>query len=136
VALSNKAGTNLPWATVCEAISGALRARAVELTLDSAPWPCAFAAAQNVKFKIPATPFPKEEFRLRPNILVTEAELRPNEIQDLAEQILDIRKAVAPLDPKFRLRIELDTGGQPLEAETLATLNEIQNRVSKALSFE
>src|SRR5581483_615415 len=47
VALSKKAGINLPWATVRDAIDGAIRARVVELALDSAPWPCEFAAAQN-----------------------------------------------------------------------------------------
>ena len=125
----------MPWATVREAISGAIRARLIEIALDSAPWPCDFAAAQNVKFKIPTTPPPKDEFRLRPDIFVAEADLRASEIQDLAEQVSDIRKAVAPLDPKFRLRIELDTGGKPLGSDTLAALNEILKRVSKALSF-
>ena len=49
VALSNKAGTNLPWATVCEAIDGAIRARAIELALDSAPWPSDFAISTEDK---------------------------------------------------------------------------------------
>ena len=66
---------------------------------------------------------------------MTEAELRPSEIQDLAEQISDIRKAAAPLELKFRLRLELDTGGKPPASDTLAALNELLRKVSKALSF-
>ena len=137
VALSNKAGTNLPWATVCEAINGAIRARAIELALDSAPWPTDFASAQKVRLKLPTGPPPPDEnvFRLRPDILVAEGDLRPSEIQDLAEQISDIRRAAAPLEMKFRLRVELDTGGEPLPSDTRAALNELLRKVSKALSF-
>jgi len=137
VALSNEAGTNLPWATVREAINGAIRARAIELALDSAPWPADFASSQKVRLKLPTDPPPPDEkvFRLRPDILVAEGDLRPSEIQDLAEQISDIRKAAAPLELKFRLRLELDTGGKPLPSDTLAALNELLRKVSKALSF-
>jgi hypothetical protein len=34
-------------------------------------------------------------FKLQPDILVAEADLRPNEIQDLAERLPEIRKATA-----------------------------------------
>jgi hypothetical protein len=39
VALSKKAGSNLPWATVRNAIDGAIRSRLIEPTLNSAAWP-------------------------------------------------------------------------------------------------
>jgi hypothetical protein len=136
VALSNKAGTNLPWATVRDAINGAIRARAIELALDSAPWPSDLASAQKIRLKLPSTPPPIEDkFKLTADVLVTEAELRPSEIQDLAEQIPDIRKTAAPLELKFRLRLELATGGKPLASDTLTPLNELLRKVSKALSF-
>lgn len=45
-ALSRKLGMPLPWATVREAIDGAIRARLVERTADSGPWPCELAGAQ------------------------------------------------------------------------------------------
>src|SRR5260370_20720150 len=54
--LSNKAGKTLPWAVIREAISGAVQSRFIELTLDSAPWPCDYAGAAAVKLRIPPEP--------------------------------------------------------------------------------
>src|SRR5208337_3166686 len=86
IALSRKARTNLPWATVRQALDGAIRARMLEPAIDSAAWPCEYVAAQNVKLRLPSTPpsGPDKPFELRPDVLVAEAELRPNEIQDFA----------------------------------------------------
>ena len=55
-ALSKKAGKTLPWATVREALNGALRARLIERTLDSGPWPGDYAGAQTVKLQVPHAP--------------------------------------------------------------------------------
>jgi hypothetical protein len=79
-------------------------ARAIEVTVDSSQWPCDFAAAQNVKFKIPTTPSTKDEF-LRPDVLVAEAELKPSEIQDLADNLAEIRKATGEAELRFRLKL-------------------------------
>ncbi len=138
VALSKKAGTNLPWPAVRDVIDGAIRARLIEPTLDSAPWPCDFAAAQNVKLRVPAGPQKPIEpsFTLRPNVLVAEAELRPNEVQDFAEQLPEIRKAVGAADLKFRIRLELDGHGKSTAQDIVATLNRLLAKISKALSFK
>ncbi len=58
VALSKKAGTNLPWATVRQALDGAIRGRMLETAIDSATWPCDYVAAQNVKLRLPIAPPP------------------------------------------------------------------------------
>jgi hypothetical protein len=68
VALSNKAGINLPWATVRDGINGAISARTLEVTLDSAPWPSDFASAQRIKLKRRTTVI-DDKFRLRPDVL-------------------------------------------------------------------
>ena len=138
VALSKKAGTNLPWATVQEVIDGAIRARMVEPTMDSAAWPCDFVGAQNVKLRVPAGPQKPIEvpFTLRPNVLVAEAELRPSEVQDLADNIAEIRKAAEPLDLKFRVRLELDGRGKTPNDGLVAKLNHLIVTVSKSLSFK
>ncbi len=137
VALSKKARANLPWATVRNAIDGAIRARLIEATLDSTPWPCDFAAAQNVKLRIPASSKPAEvPFALRPDFMVAEAELRPSEIQDLAEQLPEIRKAAGAADLKFRLRLELDGRGTSPSQDIVAKLNDLLAKISKALSFK
>jgi hypothetical protein len=131
VALSDKAGVNLPWATVREAIGGAIRARATELALDSAPWPCDFAAAQNVKLKIPTGPVPKDEFILRPDILRAEAELKPSEIQDLADNLAEIRKAAGEAKLKLRVILELDTQGQRQDGGIVKRVNDLLAKISK-----
>ncbi len=134
VALSNKAGSNLPWATVRDAINGAINARTLELTLDSAPWPSDFASAQRVKFRQPSSPPPiDKEFRLRPDVLIAEAELRPSEIQDLADNIAEIRKAAGEAELKFRVKLELDGRGKTPDEGAVNKLNELLAKVSKAL---
>lgn len=52
-ALTQKAGQPFPWQTVRDVIEGAFRARRFELTADSQSWPCNFASASLVKFKLP-----------------------------------------------------------------------------------
>ena len=44
---------------------------------------------------------------LAPGMLVAEAELRLNELQDPADSIANIRQAAVGFDLKFRLRLEL-----------------------------
>jgi hypothetical protein len=136
VALSNKAGTNLPWATVREAISGAIRARLIEIALDSGPWPCDFAAAQSAKFRLPTAPPPREDFKLTPDTLFADAELRPSEIQDLAENIAEIRKAAGETELKFRLKLELGSPGKSAAPEVVSKLNALLGKISKALAFK
>ncbi len=138
VALSRKAGVNLPWATIQQALDGAIRARILETTLDSAPWPSDYAAAKNVKLRLPSAPSagPDKRFELKPDVLVAEAELRPNEIQDFAEQLVEIRKAAGPLDLRLRLKLELDGRGKSPAQDIVAKLNDLLAKVSKALSFK
>jgi hypothetical protein len=95
-------------------------------------------AAQTVKLR-PASVGREERierFELKPDSLVAEAELRPNEIQDLGDQVLELRKAAGQSELRFRLRVELDGHGQSPEAETVARLNELLAKVSKSLSFK
>lgn len=126
-ALSAKAGPNLPWATVLRAIDGALRASLLERTADSGAWPCDLAGASALKLRLvkvgppppPPPPPPK------PGVLVAEAELRPNEIQDLADAIGGMVGAAVGHELKFRLRVEL---GGPA-----APPSEVVDRINKAL---
>jgi hypothetical protein len=136
VALSNKTGNNLPWATVREAISGAIRARVIEVALDSGPWPCDFAAAQNAKFRLPTAPLPPGDFKLTPDMLFADAELRPSEIQDLAENIAEIRKAAGETELKFRIRLELGSRGKSAAPEIVGKLNALLGNISKTLVFK
>jgi hypothetical protein len=94
--------------------------------------------AQNVKLRLPSTPpsGPDKPFELRPDVLVAEAELRPNEIQDFAEQLAELRKAAGNLDLKLRLRLELDGRGKAPAQDIVAKLNDLLAKVSKVFSFK
>ncbi len=72
-------------------------------------------------------------FQSRPNVLIAEAELRPSEIQDLADQMPEIRKAAGAANLKFRFRVELDGDGTSPDGDTVAKLNSLLNEVSKTL---
>jgi hypothetical protein len=134
IALSNKAGCNLPWATVRDAIS----ARALKLALRAMA--VGLASAQRVKLKLRTTqPSSDEKFRLNPDVLVAQAELKPNEIQDLADNIAEIRKAAGEADLKFLFKLELDGSGKtPDEGiiNKLNKLNELLSKISRALSLK
>lgn len=134
VALSKKVGKTLPWATVREAIDGAFRARLLERTIDSGPWPCSFAEVAAVKLRLLSQQVqPPVSAPLMPpklGIRVGEAELRPNEIQDLADVIGDLVGVAVGHDLKFRVRIELG-GDTPPPDEVVEKVNEILESVSE-----
>ena len=55
-ALSKKVAKTLPWATVRGALDGALRARLLERTPDSGPWPCDYVGAEALTLQVPHEP--------------------------------------------------------------------------------
>jgi hypothetical protein len=71
---------------------------------------------------------------LKPGVLVAEAELRPNQIQDLADQVAEIVKAAAGLELKFNLRVELGGPSQPSD-EIVARVNELLRGVADKLKL-
>ena len=134
-ALSKKVGKTLPWATVREALDGALRARLLERTPDSGPWPCDYVGAEAVKLQAPHAPereYPPIPTPPQPGILVTEAELRLNELQDLADSIAGIRQAAVGFDLKFRLQLELSGASRPPD-DVVAKVNLLLQDISEQL---
>src|SRR5712691_11500875 len=132
IALSKRAGKTLPWITIREVLNGAFRARLLERTADSGGWPCDFVGAGNVKLRVPSEELPPqvaERLVAKPGVLVAEADLRPNEIQDLADQVADIAKAAVGLDLKFRLRVELGGGSRPSD-DVVANINQLLQEIS------
>ena len=136
-ALSKKVGKALPWATVREALDGALRARLLERTPDSCPWPCEYVGAEALKLQAPHEP--EREYPnistpppLAPGMLVAEAELRLNELQDLADSIASIRQAAVGFDLKFRLRLELSGASRPPD-DVVTKLNLLLQDISDQL---
>lgn len=131
VALSKRAGKTLPWATIREAIDGALRARLLERSIESSQWPCDYPAAATVKLRAPseAPPPPPPPQPRPPGTRIAEAELRPNEIQDLADQIGEIVRAAVGMELKFHVRIELG-GNEKSPDPAIAEINKLLEQIS------
>jgi len=145
-ALSSNAGKPLPWAIVRDAVEGALRARLLEYVAHSGALPSDFAGAQSLALRVPViapspyTPSPvfapdAAQASQQSGVKAAEAELRPDQIQDLADQLADLTKAAVGLKLKFRLRIELsDETAQPSET-VVAEINKILREVSNELEI-
>lgn len=133
VALSSKAGKNLPWRRIREAIDGAIRARYLVTTVDSAAWPCEYPGAQYVRLRVPkeASPPTPPLSPPPPGFLIAEAELHPNEIQDLADALGEIMNLVAGYGIKFNMRIELEAEG--MSKEDLEKLDQILQSIADRL---
>jgi len=133
VALSDKAGRSLPWVTVRKGIDAALQARLVTLEGEAGGWPCTLATAGSVVLRVSeaATRGPVAPPEV-PGVasttaggLVAEADLRADQIQDLAEVVNEIVMAAAGLELGFKVRVELS--GEPEPSE------DVVERVNKAL---
>jgi len=115
VGLSKKAGKTLPWVTIKDAIDAALRSRILERSETSGGWPCDYASSKTVVLRVPQQqtprPSPQPTPAPKPGVRIARAELRPAQIQDLADQISEITRVAAGLDLKFRIEVELDGSG-------------------------
>ena len=132
-ALSKKIDKVLPWVTVSQAIDGALKARFLELSDDSNPWPSDFSSAPTVKLRIPKEK-PPEIREPKPGVLLAEAYLEPSQIQDLADQIPAITKVAAGQDLKYHVRLELK-GDEKTKEDVAKQINEFLKDVSEKLQF-
>ena len=107
VTLSRKVGQILPWRQVRDAIDGAYRALYLETAVDSATWLCEFPGAQAIKLRVAGiNPLPPPA-PLKTGARIAEADLCPNEIQDLVDMVGEQAAAAAGYDLKFHLQIEL-----------------------------
>jgi hypothetical protein len=67
-------------------------------------------------------------------VLVAESELRPNEIQDLADQMGELVRLAIGFELKFVLRVELGGAARP-SSELLAKTNEILRAIRSDLEL-
>jgi hypothetical protein len=68
-------------------------------------------------------------------MLVAEAPLEIEEIQNLSDQLSELTKATVGRGPKFHVRIELDAGS-PVPVETIARVNALLAEVSEKLRLQ
>ena len=132
-ALSSLQGVALPWSSVRTVINSAIQTRWLEVSKESAEWPTDLAGAQHVILQVPMAdgirePGAKPYEQLPLGMLVAEAHLEANGIQDLADQIPEITQAAVGSQLKFNIRIELggDTAPAPEVVEKInALLSEV-----------
>ena len=133
-ALSTKRGVNLPWPTVKSAIEDGIRARWIELSNESAAWPCDLASAQQVILQVPSTAREEPSEPKPRGLLMAEDVLEANGIQDLADQIPHIAKAAVGNTLKFNIRIEFGGKTTP-DPEAVEKINELLAEVSDKLKL-
>ena len=118
-------------------MDGAFKAHYLERTLDSKPWPCDYGDAQWVNVRPPKEPSsstpPLPPSPPSVQAFVAEAEVSPNQIQDLAESLGAILTAAAGREMKFKIRIELEHKA----AKTVVNqVNELLKEITAKLKLE
>ena len=136
-ALSMQRGMTLPWSTVQSAIEDGIRARWIELSDGGSSWPCDITGAQHVILQVPSSQTVREsegepDVPKLQGLLIAEAVLEANGIQDLADQIPNITKAAVGNDLKFNVRVEFGGKTTP-NSEAVKKINELLSGVSDKL---
>ncbi|HBA39938.1 MAG TPA: hypothetical protein DCZ05_09410 [Deltaproteobacteria bacterium] len=135
--LSSRFGTNLPWRAVKYVIDEALRANFLCVAEDSAPWTGDPGTAQYARFQASKS-VPPAPPATQTVVLVAESELKPSEMQDLADivpKLLQIKaKANAPL--RFHVRIEMGDGKTLPSAEAAKEVNKLLKGVKDDLEVK
>jgi hypothetical protein len=123
-----------------EAIDSAIRGHYLELAEESGPWPCELAAASSVKLRVVkgtviiggAQPPPMPA---KPGLLRASAKLTTDQLQDLADQIGEIKKAAAGAGLEIRVTIEVGSEN-PASEDARARVQALLAKVSEHLSLE
>ncbi len=135
-ALSLKAGKNLPWKTVRDAITAALQARFIQIAEEaSSAWPCDFPAAHLAKFNvttgIPGVVADAGQGQYLRNVLIASTDLEPSQVQDLGEVMPDLLKIKAKTKTpvRFHVDIEMGNGKTPPSKEATNEFNKVLKKV-------
>jgi hypothetical protein len=135
--LSDQRGKPLPWYLVQQAVDGALRARLVELNVDSATWPCDPSAAAKVVLKAVAGAAEATGagtgVRLHEKGVTYRAYLQPNEIQDLADALTTIMSLQAKYGIKIRFNLAVEaTSDDEVNQQASNDLGKLLKEISEA----
>ena len=109
------------------------------MSKESAEWPTDLAGAQHVVLQAPTTDGVREHGgrpyeQLPLGMLIAEAPLEANGIQDLADQIPEIAQAAVGSQLKFNIRIELGGDTTP-DPEVVERINTLLSEVSDDLKL-
>ena len=139
-ACSGGAGRPQPWPMVRDAVDSAIRGRYLERTEDSGPWPCDIAAASGVKLRavtetvVTGVREPQPAPR-KPGVRRASAKLSTDQLQDLADQIGEIKKAVTGAGLDIRVSIEIGNDAAPGD-DAVRKVSELLNGVSEDFWLE
>lgn len=138
IALSNKTGQAIPWTVLRRAIDDSIKARWMELTASSGPWPCDLVGASMVTLRPPAasggiTDSASGTHGSKPKgVYGSSAVLQPNELQDLVDVLDDIVKAAVGVPLRFQLQISLGDG-QDIGSARVEEVNKLLESVNPEL---
>lgn len=128
-ALSARAGRPLPWMPVRQALADGFRLGLFERTLESGPWPCDPGGAGAVRIRLSKDR--QQESRVsRYDARVATAELETHEVQDLADQIDELRKVTAGHALRIRVTVEFGEAGK-VEQDLIDQVNGILGKVKR-----
>ena len=120
--LSGKMGKPLPWTSLSQALDHGFRSGHFVRTSESGAWPCDRGGAGSVKIRIGEPPSPSYDAP------VATAELDAAEIQNLADQISDLKRVTAGKNLHLSVTIKLDKNGAA-DQKVVSEVNEILNKV-------
>ena len=130
VALSGQRGSTLPWITVSAALDGAFRLGLLERTLDSKDWPTDLGGAAGIRVRVGQASTAGGKSAATYGAKVAEAELETSEIQDLADNVAEIKKAAAGQRLRFKVTVELGEAGATPQG-ILDAINALLAKVKK-----
>jgi hypothetical protein len=112
------------------------RTRLLERSVDSGPWPCDRAGAAAVLVHLSGkVPPPRPPPPPATGVRVAQAELRRNQLQNLADQVGELTRTAVGYDLKFLLRVELGGKAQP-PSDLVERLNGLLTKVAEGLRFQ
>ena len=126
-ALSAKAGKPLPWTPVRQALENGFRLGLFERTLDSGPWPWDLGRASAVKIRFCEAEV-KNPTGSAYGANVATCELEMHEVQDLADQIDELRQVTAGHALHIKVTGEFEEAGE-VGQEVIDRANEILGRI-------
>jgi hypothetical protein len=135
--LSAQRGKPVPWYQVRQAVDGVIRARLVELDVQSVPWPCDPSAAAKVILKAVAGASGGGSGGgggvVNDKGVTYQAYLQPNELQDLVDGLTAIMEMQAKHGIKIRFNLAVEaTAEGDLKPEATAELRKSLEDISDA----
>lgn len=137
VSLSAKAGKPLPWPPVRHAVDEGFKLGLIEQTLGSGVWPCDMGGAGAVEIRVRK---PEIGEVTKPSLTsyvakVATAELETHQVQDLAEQIDQLREATAGHPFRIKIIVEFGEAGK-FDQEVLDKVNAVLGQIKAGWKAE